>query len=109
MFVKSSSSDIGHILENIVYLELIRRGYDVFIGQFDDKEVDFVAMDTNRQITYYQVSASALDEKTLQRELLPFKLIKDNYPKYLLTLDEIFGTDNYNGIIKRNLIDWLLE
>lgn len=109
LFVKTSSSDIGHILENIVYLELIRRGYEVYIGQFDDKEIDFVAIDSQQQISYYQVSATTLDESTLQRELFPLKQIKDNYPKYLLTLDDLFGTANYNGILKQNIIDWLLE
>ena len=109
MFVKTYSTDTGHILENIVYLELIRRGYQVYIGQFNEMEIDFVAIDSQQQISYYQVSASTLDENTLQRELLPFKQIKDNYPKYLLTLDEIFGTANYNGILKKNIINWLLE
>ncbi len=109
LFVKTYSTDTGHILENIVYLELIRRGYQVYIGQFNEMEIDFVAIDSQQQISYYQVSASTLDENTLQRELLPFKQIKDNYPKYLLTLDEIFGTANYNGILKKNIINWLLE
>lgn len=109
LFIKTSSSDIGHILENIVYLELIRRGYEVYIGQFDDKEIDFVAIDSQQQISYYQVSASTLDENTLQRELYPLIQIKDNYPKYLLTLDDLFGTANYNGILKKNIIEWLLE
>ena len=95
--------------ENIVYLELIRRGYEVYIGQFDDKEIDFVAIDSQQQISYYQVSASTLDENTLQRELYPLIQIKDNYPKYLLTLDDLFGTANYNGILKKNIIEWLLE
>ena len=108
LFVKTSSSNIGHILEDIVYLELIRRGYEVYIGQFDDKEIDFVAIDSQQQISYYQVSATTLDESTLQRELYPLMQIKDNYPKYLLTLDDLFGTANYNGILKQNIIDWLL-
>ena len=62
-----------------------------------------------QQISYYQVSATTLDESTLQRELFPLMQIKDNYPKYLLTLDDLFGTANYNGILKQNIIDWLLE
>lgn len=70
--VKSSESDIGHILENIVFLELKRRGYDVYIGQLDENEIDFVAVD-NEDISYYQVSATTLDENTLRRELAPLK------------------------------------
>ncbi|MDE6709582.1 MAG: ATP-binding protein, partial [Oscillospiraceae bacterium] len=94
--VKGSESDIGHILENVVFLELKRRGYDVYIGQLDENEIDFVAVD-NDDISYYQVSATTLDESTLKRELAPFKKVGDNYPKYLLTLDEIFGNTDYNG------------
>lgn len=99
--------DIGHILENIVYLELLRRGYKVYVGKIDDVEVDFVAMNENGTI-YIQVSASVRDEKTLFRELKPFQIIKDNYPKILLTLDEDPESD-FEGIIKKNALDWLLE
>ena len=106
ILVRNSESDIGHILENIVYLELIRRGYEVYVGQLDDNsEIDFVTID----VAYYQVSASTLDEKTLERELAPYKKVKDNYPKYLLTLDEVFREANYEGIQKLNVIDWLLK
>lgn len=107
MLVKSSESDIGHILENIVFLELKRRGYDVYVGQLEDGEIDFVAV-SGDDISYYQVSATTLEENTLKRELAPFQKIKDNYPKYLLTLDEIFGTADYGGIKKLNVLDWLL-
>ena len=106
MLIKSKNSDIGHILENIVYLELLRRGYRVYVGHLEGGEVDFVAVD-DMGTTYYQVSATTLDENTLNRELAPFKKIADNHPKYLLTLDEIFGTANYDGIIKLNVLDWL--
>lgn len=106
--VKSSESDIGHILENIVFLELKRRGYDVYVGRLDDGEIDFVAVD-NDDISYYQVSATTLEEDILRRELAPFKKVGDNYPKYLLTLDDIFGNADYNGIKKKNVLDWLLE
>jgi len=106
--VKSSESDIGHILENIVFLELKRRGYDVYIGQLDENEIDFVAVD-NEDISYYQVSATTLDENTLRRELAPLKKVGDNYPKYLLTLDDIFGNADYDGIKKKNVLKWLLE
>lgn len=109
ILVRGKDSDIGHILENIVYLELLRRGYDVSVGQLDDgSEVDFVASRAS-SVTYYQVSATTLDEGTLNRELAPFRKIADNYPKYLLTLDEVFGNADYEGIQKRNVLDWLLE
>lgn len=109
ILVRGKDSDIGHILENVVYLELLRRGYDVSVGQLDDgSEVDFIASGTGG-VSYYQVSATTLDEGTLNRELAPFRKIADNYPKYLLTLDEIFGSADYEGIQKRNVIDWLLE
>lgn len=107
MLVKSSASDIGHILENIVFLELKRRGYDVYVGQLDAGEIDFIAVNGD-DISYYQVAATTLDENVLNRELAPFKKVGDNYPKYLLTLDEIFGTADYNGIKKLNVLEWLL-
>ena len=108
MLVKSSESDNGHILENIVFLELKRRGYDVYVGHLDDGEIDFVAVNGD-DISYYQVAATTLDENVLNRELAPFKKVGDNYPKYLLTLDEVFGTADYNGIKKLNVLDWLLK
>ena len=106
--VKGSESDIGHILENVVFLELKRRGYDIYIGQLDENEIDFAAVNGD-DISYYQVSATTLDESTLKRELAPFKKVGDNYPKYLLTLDEVFGNADYNGIKKKNVLDWLLD
>ncbi len=109
MLVKGSSSDIGHILENMVYLELKRRGYEVYVGQIGtDGEVDFVAM-KNCSLSYYQVSETTLSEDVLKRELAPLKKIKDNYPKYLITLDELFGEMDYEGIQKINAIKWLLS
>lgn len=108
MLVKGKESDVRHILENIVFLELKRRGYAVYVGQLDDGEVDFVVIDDD-QIAYYQVAATTLEEITLKRELAPFKKIADNYPKYLLTLDEVFSTANYDGILKINVLDWLLQ
>lgn len=108
ILVRGTDSDIGHILENVVYLELLRRGYEVSIGQLDDgSEVDFVAVSPD-STTYYQVSASTLAEDILQRELAPFRKIPDNYPKYLLTLDEVFGNADYEGIQKKNVLEWLL-
>lgn len=109
MLVSGKESDAGHILENIVYLELKRRGYEVYVGQMGiDGEVDFAAI-RNGAPEYYQVAQTTLDEKVLQRELDPLKKIHDNYPKYLLTLDEVFGEMNYDGIQKKNVLKWLLE
>lgn len=108
MLVRGRESDIGHILENIVFLELKRRNFDVYVGQFDDMEVDFVAVNPGNTV-YYQVAATALDENILSRELKSLRKIPDNYPKYLLTLDEVFGTADYDGIKKVNVIDWLIE
>ena len=99
--------DSGHALENVVYLELLRRGYRVYVGKVDDLEVDFVA--ENRDgIKYYQVALSVRDEKVLESELRSLEKTGDHYPKYLLTLDVDLEA-NYNGIIKKNVVDWLLE
>ena len=106
--VKGKDSDIGHILENVVYLELLRRGYDVYVGELESGEVDFVAVKPG-ETAYYQVAATTLDESTLARELAPFRKITDNYPKVLLTLDELFGEADYDGVRKRNVLDWLLD
>ena len=97
----------GHLLENLVYLELLRRYKYVYIGKNAETEVDFVAKDSNGLTLYYQVSLTVREEKTLTRELAPFQSIKDNYPKYLLTLDpeEPF----HNGIFQLNIINWLLN
>lgn len=105
--VPKKTYDLGFSLENIVYFELIRRGYRVSIGKTDTAEVDFVAQ-KNGEIIYYQVSASMLDQSTFERELLPLKSIKDNYKKIVLTLDK-FTQGNYEGIEVVNAIDWLLE
>jgi len=101
------ANDVGHILENIVYLELLRRKYDVYVGKVDDTEVDFVAQNSEGN-TYIQVSATVRDENTLQRELRPLQMINDHYPKILLTLDEDPVRD-FNGIKQINVLDWLLE
>ena len=106
MLLGTRSTDVGHILENVVYLELLRRGYEVYVGKVDDTEVDFVAMN-NKKIMYFQVSATVRDEKTLERELKPLQSINDHYPKYILTLDEDPEAD-YDGIRKINALDWLL-
>ena len=99
--------DVGHILENIIYLELLRRGYSVYAGKIDDMEIDFVAQ--NQQGNFYiQVVASVRDENTLKRELRSLQAIKDNYPKILLTLDDDPECD-YEGITRKNALDWLVK
>ena len=108
MLLSGTASDIGHLIENLVYLELLRRGYKVNIGKLAEKEVDFVARDMSGA-AYYQVAASVLDKTTLKRELEPLEKIPDHYPKVLLTLDEIGAGTNYNGIRHLNLTDWLLK
>ncbi len=104
---KKAGQDMGHMLENIVYLELLRRGYKVYTGKVDNLEIDFVAQNKNG-IEYYQVSLTTRDEKTLEGELRPLQRTNDFYPKYLLTMDRDLEAD-YNGIRKINVIDWLLE
>ena len=103
-----TDSDRGHILENIVYLELIRRGYRVYVGHLQNGEIDFVAKKPHR-LEYYQVSYTVMEDTTLQRELSPLEQLDDNYPKYLLTMDVLHKTDNHNGIEQKNVLDWLLE
>ena len=104
---KKADSDMGHILENIVYLELLRRGYKVYVGKVDELEVDFVT--ENRDgLKYYQVALTTRDENVLERELRSLRKTGDHYPKYLLTLDMDLETD-YDGITKINVIDWLLK
>ena len=104
---KKADSDMGHILENIVYLELLRRGYRVYVGKVDDLEVDFVAENRNG-LKYFQVALTVRDEKVLERELRSLQRTGDYYPKYLITYDMDMETD-YNGITKINIIDWLLN
>lgn len=99
--------DMGHILENIVFLELKRRYRDVHVGTIDGKEVDFVAFE-NAAPRYFQVALSVRDESTLKRELAPFKTIRDQYPKTLITLDYDPPLD-HNGIRQVNAVDFLLE
>ena len=99
--------DEGHLLKNVIYLELLRRGYKVSIGKTLDYEVDFVAENVN-EIKYYQVSQSIKDEKVKMRELRSLKSISDNYEKTILTMDKTINND-YNGIKVVNIIDFLLE
>lgn len=106
MLLGSRQADTGHILENIIYLELLRRGYDVYVGKVGDLEVDFVAQ-SNKGTIYYQVALTVRDEKTLDRELRPLMAIRDHYPKFILTLDEEPEVQ-YEGIRRINARDWLL-
>ncbi|WP_339008250.1 ATP-binding protein [Fusobacterium animalis] len=108
MILGNRNVDMGHILENIIYLELLRRNGNVYVGQFDKSEIDFVVINSN-EVEYYQVALSVLDENTLKRELDAFKNIKDNYPKYLITLDDVLPNTDYEGIKVINALKWLLE
>ena len=103
----TKGADMGHILENVVYLELLRRGYEVYIGKIGTAEVDFIAIGAEG-CEYYQVSQTVMEEQTLKRELAPLDSIKDHNPKYLLTMDYTPKT-SYNGIKQINVLDWLLD
>ncbi len=105
--VRKKENDIGYLLENVVYFELLRRGYIIYVGKSGTNEIDFVAFH-NDIIEYYQVSASLLEESTFAREIKPLKSIKDNYKKTILTLDK-FSQGNYEGIEVINALDWLLQ
>ena len=107
MILGNRNIDMGHILENVIYLELLRRKGNVYVGQFDKNEIDFVVINSN-EIEYYQVALTILDENTLKRELDAFKNIKDNYPKYLITLDDVMVNTDYDGIKVVNALEWLL-
>jgi len=99
--------DLGFSLENVVYFELLRRGYKVMIGKLGNTEVDFVA-ERQGEYTYFQVTADMSAQETFEREMRPLKLIRDNYEKIVLTADHLTA-GNYNGIRVKNLTDWLLE
>lgn len=99
-------TDIGFVLENIVYLELIRRGYKVYVGKINDLEVDFIAEKGDDKI-YIQVSATIIDPNTFDREIRPLEKINDNYPKYIITMDEL--PLNKDGIKQINIIDFLMN
>ena len=107
MLGKELASDAGHLLENIVYLELIRRNYQVWIGKVNNLEVDFIVRNNDGFTQYIQVSQTVQDKVTLERELTPLKTIPDHFEKLLITMD--YDTGSYNGIKKINAIDWLLN
>ncbi|GHV10017.1 ATPase [Bacteroidia bacterium] len=100
-------SDLGHILENIVYFELLRRGNSVWIGKNAEHEIDFVAKDTAGYVHYYQVCLTMRDETTRKRELSAFEKLKNHHPKTVIALDPEEPT--YNGIVQRNATKWLLN
>lgn len=101
-------TDLGHIIENIVYLELMRRNYNVYIGYFTNAAIDFVAI-KNGEMEYYQVCLSLLNEEVLKREVKSLKMINDNYPKYIISMDKVGTNYNIDGIKHINLIDWLMR
>lgn len=100
-------TDMGHILENIVYLELLRRGYEVYIGKMEDAEVDFIAINQDG-MEYYQVAQTVMAKETLERELSSLDAIRDHNPKYLLSMD-FTPLMSHNGIRQINVLDWLLK
>lgn len=102
----NKNADRGRILENVIYLELLRRKKKVYFGKVGDLEIDFVVEGKNG-LEYYQVAETVLDEKTLERELKPLNIIKDHNPKYLLTKD--YANLNHNGILQKNVFEWLLK
>lgn len=106
MLLGSRGTDVGHMLENVVFLELKRRGYEVYVGKMDELEVDFVVREPKNTV-YIQVAASVRDDATLARELAPLQKISDHYPKRILTLDEDPEAD-YEGIRRINALDWLM-
>jgi predicted AAA+ superfamily ATPase len=107
MLLGGQLRDLGRLLENVVYLELVRRGFSVQVGQYDGTEIDFVA---NRagQTLYIQVALTVLEEGTLARELSPLNAVPDHYPRLLLTQDAFDHVD-HSGIEQRNVVNWLLE
>ena len=97
--------DTGRMLENVVYLELLRRNRKVYVGKMAEKEIDFV-VEGNNGTEYYQVAETVLGQATLMRELSSLNAVKDHNPKFLLTMDYLPGS--YNGIKQLNVIEWLL-
>lgn len=106
--LRDHMEDYGYILENIIFLELKRRNYTVYVGKNHRLEVDFVAITPQQEVEYYQVALTTLDQNTLERELKSLQSINDNNPKYLLTLDRLNANANYDGILKINALEWLM-
>ncbi|PID93533.1 MAG: hypothetical protein CSA95_07620 [Bacteroidetes bacterium] len=104
---KELTADVGHLLENVIYLELLRRNYQIWIGKTDNLEVDFVVKDKNGYTKYIQVAYTVKEPKTLERELAPFNRIPDFNERLLITMD--YETGNHNGVKQINAVDWLLD
>ncbi len=104
---RERSADRGHILENIVFLELLRRGYKIWTGTLRNAEIDFIAKNKEGEIEYFQVTWKISNEETEKREFGSLEKIKDNYPKYLLSTESF--PQNKNGIIHKNVFEWLLN
>ena len=98
--------DTGHVLENIVYFELLKRGYDIAVGKINQLEIDFIATKADEKL-YVQVTESMISESVRKRELTPLEKVNDNYEKIILSLDN--ETMSYNGIKLYNIMDWLIE
>jgi predicted AAA+ superfamily ATPase len=117
LLLDQGASDIAGLIENIVYLELLRRGFHVSVGKLGGEEINFIAKnasalnaaDDSLNYAYYQVAATARDGSNHAKKISPLEKIKDNSPKYILSLDETPFRSTRNGIIQRNLIEWLLE
>jgi hypothetical protein len=102
----SNRSDINRVLENIVFIELLRRGYDVHVGEVGDKEIDFIAVKSESK-AYFQVAYILANASVIDREFKVYREISDNFPKYVLSMDQ--NDFSQDGIIHRNILDWLLE
>jgi predicted AAA+ superfamily ATPase len=106
MFKGGVSSDYGSVLENVVYFELVRRGYAVSVGKYGDLEIDFVAEKPDK-LSYFQVAATIIPDEVRARELKPFRMLDDNYEKTILTMDPVGPFEDIGGIKHRNIIDFL--
>ena len=104
---RDRTADRGHILENVVYLELLRRGYKIWTGTLRDGEIDFTVKNRNGEVEYYQVSWEISNPETEEREFTPLETVKDNYPKFLLSTESF--PQSKAGIIHKNVFEWLLE
>ncbi len=109
MAIGSLQNDVGRVLENVVYLELIRRGYTIQVGKYGAKEIDFVVSSIMGEKAYYQVCLSMADESTSEREISVLRSIKDNFAKIILTLDPVVKHSTEDGVIIMSVTDWLLE
>ncbi len=104
---RERKADRGHILENIIYLELLRRGYKIWTGTLRNGEIDFIVKSSFGEIEYFQVAWEISNEETKKREFAPLETVKDNYPKFLLTTENF--TQNKDGIVHKNVFEWLLD